>query len=210
MATQFIQEFNEYFHYSRRLLLISAATVQQYHPETTMAPPLAAGINHDTFDANVIMVLAILVCAVICSLVLNSIIKNLFSCSTLVLVESSSNNPSSSKLANRGIKKKALKTFPVITYTTEFKHSWVDSECVICLSKFGVGEKVKILPKCNHGFHIKCIDKWLNSHSSCPTCRHCLIETCQNIIDGNQAPVPEIIVRIELPQHEDIIYNNQH
>ncbi|KAH0745676.1 hypothetical protein KY285_007333 [Solanum tuberosum] len=52
----------ENFHYSRRLL-----------PESTMAPPPAAGISHyttnhqpfghkvNTFDANVIMVLAVLV-----------------------------------------------------------------------------------------------------------------------------------------------------
>ncbi|XP_059307937.1 RING-H2 finger protein ATL78-like [Lycium ferocissimum] len=226
-STQFIQEN---FHYSRRLLLIPAATVQQYHPETTMAPPPAAGISHGlinlplgqsftTFEANVIMVLAVLVCAVIGSLVLNSIIKCIFSCCTLVLVESSSNhtnnNPSSAKLANRGIKKKALQTFPVITYTTEWKYPGLDSECVICLSEFGVGEKIKILPKCNHGFHVKCIDKWLNSHSSCPTCRHCLIETCQKIVIGtssvtttaiSSAAVQETVISIEPLQHEGAIY----
>ncbi|XP_059279698.1 RING-H2 finger protein ATL78-like [Lycium ferocissimum] len=229
-STQFIQEN---LHYSRRLLLIPAATVQQYHPDTTMAPPPAAGISHglinlplghsvNTFEANVITVLAVLVCAVVGSLVLNFIIKCIFSCSTLVLVESSSNhtnnNPSSAKLANKGIKKKALKTFPVITYTTELKHPGLDSECVICLSEFGVGEKVKVLPKCNHGFHVKCIDKWLNSHSSCPTCRHCLIETCQKIVNGDTSvttaaisptAVQETVISIEPLQREDVISNGQ-
>ncbi|KAK4359802.1 hypothetical protein RND71_022031 [Anisodus tanguticus] len=208
--------FLENFHYSRRLL-----------PEAAMAPPLAAGISHDpighnnTIDANVIMVLAVLVCALICSLVLNSIIKCAFKCSSLILADLSSNhtnNPSSPKLVNKGIEKKALKTFPVITYTTELKHPEIDSECVICLSEFGVGEKVKVLPKCNHGFHVKCIDKWLNSHSSCPTCRHCLIETCQKIVNGgtsstttlSAAVVQQVIIRIEPLQREDVISNNQH
>ncbi|KAK4366881.1 hypothetical protein RND71_014761 [Anisodus tanguticus] len=232
-STIVIQEFMENFHYSRRLLLIPAATVQQYQPEATMAPPPAAGISHgpidlplghkvNTLDANVIMVLAVLVCATICSFVLNSIIKCIFSCSTLILVDLSSNhtnNPASStKLANRGIKKSALKTFPVITYTNELKHAWLDSECVICLSEFGVGEKVKVLPKCNHGFHVRCIDKWLNYHSSCPTCRNCLIETCQKIINGDtsvtttaisSAVVHETIIRIEPLQREDVISNRQ-
>ncbi|XP_060184737.1 RING-H2 finger protein ATL78-like [Lycium barbarum] len=217
----------ENFHYSRRLL-----------PEAAMAPPPAAGISHDTIghndtiDANVIMVLAVLVSGLICSLVLNSIIKCACKCSTLILEDSSSNqtnNPSPAKLANRGIKKKALKTFPVITYTTELKHPGLDSECVICLSEFGIGEKVKVLPKCNHGFHVKCIDKWLNSHSSCPTCRHCLIETCQKIVNGADSvtttaisstqlvvsntssltAVQEIVIRIEPLEREGVISSNR-
>ncbi|CAN4114190.1 unnamed protein product [Withania somnifera] len=204
----------ENFHYSRRLL-----------PEATMPPPPTAGISHDatdpplghkvnTLDANVIMVVAVLVCALICSFILNFIIKCTFRCSTIILDDSSSNytnnNSSSEKLANKGIKKKTLQTFPVITYTTELKHPGFGFDCVICLSEFRIGEKIKILPKCNHGFHVNCIDKWLNSHSSCPTCRHCLVETCQIFVPISSAPAQEIIIRIEPLQHEDVISNNQH
>ncbi|XP_009780400.1 RING-H2 finger protein ATL78-like [Nicotiana sylvestris] len=197
-----------------------------------MAPPPAAEISHvNTFDANVIMVLSVLVCALICLLALNSIIKRALRCSNLVSASNSSSNyrnPSASKLANTGIKKKALKTFLVITYTTELKHPGVDTECVICLSDFVAGEKVRVLPKCNHGFHVRCIDKWLNSHSSCPTCRHYLIETCQKIVNGGSSsttrsianphivsntsstvPVQEIIIRIEPLQREGVVSNNQ-
>ncbi|CAN4081132.1 unnamed protein product [Withania somnifera] len=209
-STLLIQEFMENFHYSRRLLL-----------ESTMAPPPTAGISRgptdrpighkvNTFDANVIMVLAVVVCGLICSFILNFIIKCAFRCSTMILLDDSSlnhsnNNPSSEKLANRGIKKKILQTFPVITYTTELKYPGLDSECVICLSEFEIGEKIKVLPKCNHGFHVKCIDKWLNSHSSCPTCRHCLTETCQKMGPISSSPVQEVIIRIEHLQNE-----NQH
>ncbi|XP_055817867.1 RING-H2 finger protein ATL78-like [Solanum dulcamara] len=217
-STLLIQEFMEKFHYSRRSL----------REATAMAPPPAsAGISHDpiddlpignnvnTFYTNVIMVLAVLVSATICSLVLNSIIKCAFRCSTLILVDSYSNFTDSS-VANKGIKKKALKTFSVITYTNELKYSRLDSECVICLSEFIVGEKVKVLPKCNHGFHVKCIDKWLNSHSSCPTCRHCLIETCQKIVNGDNSvttnailptTVEEIVIRIEPLEREGVTSN---
>ncbi|XP_055817855.1 RING-H2 finger protein ATL78-like [Solanum dulcamara] len=218
-STLLIQEFMENFHYSRRLLRDAA----------TMAPPPAvAGISHDPigdlpignnvniFDANVIMVLAVLVSAIICSLVLNAIIKCAFRCSTLILIDSYSNhtNPSS---ANKGIKKKALKTFPIRTYTTELKYPGLGPECVICLLEFVVGEKVKVLPKCEHGFHVKCIDKWINSHSSCPTCRYCLIETCQKIINGDNSvttnaissatTVEEIVIRIEPLEREGVISN---
>lgn len=28
-----------------------------------------------------------------------------------------------------------------------------------------------MLPQCGHGFHVACVDTWLGSHSSCPSCR---------------------------------------
>ncbi|KAF5176250.1 Ring-h2 finger protein atl73 [Thalictrum thalictroides] len=45
------------------------------------------------------------------------------------------------------------------------------AECAICLSEFVQGEGIRILPKCKHGFHVKCIEAWLSAHVSCPTCR---------------------------------------
>uniref|UniRef100_A0A0E0N499 RING-type domain-containing protein n=2 Tax=Oryza TaxID=4527 RepID=A0A0E0N499_ORYRU len=43
--------------------------------------------------------------------------------------------------------------------------------CAICLGEFADGEKVRVLPRCGHGFHVRCVDTWLVSHDSCPTCR---------------------------------------
>jgi len=45
------------------------------------------------------------------------------------------------------------------------------TECSVCLGEFEVGEELRILPKCNHPFHIPCIDTWLASSSTCPLCR---------------------------------------
>ncbi|KAK7369457.1 hypothetical protein VNO80_11495 [Phaseolus coccineus] len=167
---------------------------------------------HD-FNANVVMILAVLLCAVICSLGLNSIIKCALRCSNVVINDPSSmtNSPSSvsyspsPRLANTGIKKKALKTFPTVSYSTELKLPGLDTECVICLSEFVNGDKVRILPKCNHGFHVRCIDKWLSSHSSCPKCRQCLIE-CKKIV-GSQPLVPETIIRIQPLEPEGLERN---
>ncbi|KAK4842258.1 hypothetical protein QYF36_018692 [Acer negundo] len=44
-------------------------------------------------------------------------------------------------------------------------------ECVICLEEYEDGEMAKEMP-CNHRFHDKCIDKWLEIHGSCPVCRY--------------------------------------
>ncbi|KAF8116665.1 hypothetical protein N665_0015s0041 [Sinapis alba] len=50
--------------------------------------------------------------------------------------------------------------------------SGIGEERVICLSDFVSGEKLRLLPKCNQGFHVCCIDKWLEQHLTCPKCRH--------------------------------------
>lgn len=41
----------------------------------------------------------------------------------------------------------------------------------MCLSEFQEDESLRLLPKCNHAFHIPCIDTWLRSHTNCPLCR---------------------------------------
>lgn len=182
--------------HSRRLLLHTPL----YHPPGTAAPPVAGNSQNspdnytgkNSLDENVVMVLSVLLCALICSLGLNSIIKCALRCSSFV--GSESGESPSARLANTGVKRKALKTFPTLIYSAGLKLPGLDTECVICLSEFTSGERLRVLPKCNHGFHVRCIDKWLTSHSSCPTCRHCLIDTCQKIIGCGQttssAPVP--------------------
>jgi len=47
-------------------------------------------------------------------------------------------------------------------------------DCGICLENMKKGEECRALPcseTVNHKFHKKCIDTWLHSHSTCPTCR---------------------------------------
>ncbi|XP_057492803.1 RING-H2 finger protein ATL78-like [Actinidia eriantha] len=213
-TTQLLQDFLLQV-YSRRLLLHTPL----YQPLEAVAPatvnshnPVEPYPGDNSFDANVVMVLSVLLCALICSLGLNSIIRCALRCSNLVA--SASGNTPSARLANTGIKKKARRTFPLVNYSTG-----MEFECVICLSEFTLGERIKVLPKCHHGFHPQCIDKWLNSHSSCPTCRHCLIETCQKIVGHSQVassstpPPPQIpqetIVRIAPLEPEGLIRNYQ-
>lgn len=45
------------------------------------------------------------------------------------------------------------------------------TECAICLNEFLNDETLRLLPKCNHAFHVPCIDTWLRSHTNCPVCR---------------------------------------
>ncbi|TKY71739.1 RING-H2 finger protein ATL77 [Spatholobus suberectus] len=45
------------------------------------------------------------------------------------------------------------------------------TECCICLGAFVDGQKLKVLPGCDHSFHRECINKWLANHFNCPLCR---------------------------------------
>ncbi|XP_022741100.1 RING-H2 finger protein ATL78-like [Durio zibethinus] len=211
ISTQLLQDFFGELH-SRRLLLHTPP----FQTPTTAVPPNPEN-NHNSsnpytsnnsFDANIVMVLSVLLCALICSLGLNSIIRCALRCSSLVASES---GPSTSaRLANTGVKRKALKTFPTVNYSTDLELTGLDSECVICLSDFTPGDRVRLLPKCNHGFHVRCIDKWLSSHSSCPKCRHCLIETCQKIVGCSQASSsepPTVAVTIAPVAPEGLIHS---
>ncbi|PKU83348.1 RING-H2 finger protein ATL72-like [Dendrobium catenatum] len=68
----------------------------------------------------------------------------------------------------------ALQKIPLSIYESNGNDQL--TECPICLFEFTDGEKVRVLPSCNHSFHVQCIDMWLSSHSSCPICRHSLLD----------------------------------
>ncbi|KAL1821802.1 hypothetical protein DCAR_0418229 [Daucus carota subsp. sativus] len=64
----------------------------------------------------------------------------------------------------------------VIDSISIFKYKKCDNliegtDCSVCLTEFRDDEMLRLLPKCNHAFHIPCIDTWLRSHTTCPLCR---------------------------------------
>lgn len=46
----------------------------------------------------------------------------------------------------------------------------IDTACSICLDNFEEDENISTL-KCNHSFHNKCIEAWLDTNFTCPMCR---------------------------------------
>ncbi|PKA61178.1 RING-H2 finger protein ATL3 [Apostasia shenzhenica] len=74
-----------------------------------------------------------------------------------------------SAASRRGLDAAALSSLPITVYrASDFKDG---VECSVCLCELSDGEKARLLPKCNHGFHLECIDMWFQSHSTCPLCR---------------------------------------
>ncbi|KAF3433279.1 hypothetical protein FNV43_RR24381 [Rhamnella rubrinervis] len=169
-------------HRPHRLLLDSESTT----PPPSHGNRTSRGTyNSETnFDTNMVIILAALLCALICALGLNSIVRCALRCSRRFAFETP--DETAARLAATGLKKSALRQIPVAIYRSGINIP--ATECPICLGEFEDGEKVRVLPKCNHGFHVRCIDTWLVSHSSCPTCRQSLLE---QLPSSSNAAAPE-------------------
>ncbi|XP_076958268.1 RING-H2 finger protein ATL72-like [Bidens hawaiensis] len=132
-----------------------------------------------TFDTNMVIILGCLLCALICALGLNSIVRCALRCSRRLVYEGGG------VATPTGVKKKVLRQIPVAVYGVGIEIP--ATECPICLGEFMDGEKVRVLPQCNHGFHVRCIDVWLALHSSCPICRRSLAEMPVVVVGGGVA-----------------------
>ncbi|KAL2929082.1 E3 ubiquitin-protein ligase ATL42 [Bienertia sinuspersici] len=69
-----------------------------------------------------------------------------------------------------GIDKKVVESLPFFKFSS-LKGSKQGLQCAVCLAEFEEVEILRLLPKCKHGFHIECVDLWLEHHSTCPLCR---------------------------------------
>ncbi|XP_047978050.1 RING-H2 finger protein ATL80-like [Salvia hispanica] len=136
-------------------------------PSETPSPPA------DALDSDFVVILAALLCALICVLGLVAVAR----CAWIRRLAGRSAPPSQPRrsAANRGVKKKVLKSLPRATYGEDAEQAAKLSDCAICLAEFAAGEEIRVLPQCGHGFHVGCIDTWLGSHSSCPSCRQILV-----------------------------------
>lgn len=75
--------------------------------------------------------------------------------------------------AARGLDATAIDALPTLAYS-EVKGLHIGKgalECAVCLNEFEDEETLRLLPKCDHVFHLECIDMWLASHTTCPVCR---------------------------------------
>ncbi|PON56025.1 43kDa postsynaptic protein [Parasponia andersonii] len=77
-------------------------------------------------------------------------------------------------LHDAGVDQSFIDTLPVFHYKAiiGLKNPF---DCAVCLCEFEPEDKLRLLPKCSHAFHMDCIDTWLLSHSTCPLCRASLL-----------------------------------
>ncbi|KAG4397691.1 hypothetical protein GLYMA_10G195500v4 [Glycine max] len=70
---------------------------------------------------------------------------------------------------------KSFERYPKLLYSQVEKgsssSSVVSSSCSICLGDYKESDTLRLLPHCDHLFHLACVDPWLRLHSTCPICR---------------------------------------
>ncbi|CAN6290812.1 unnamed protein product [Urochloa humidicola] len=149
---------------ARRLLQANSGGQYATLPAADPPNPLAV-------DSDVVVILAALLCALICVAGLAAVAR----CAR-----------SRRGAADKGLRKKALRALPRLAYEDAVAAAAEGiplAECAICLSEFAPKEEIRVLPHCGHGFHVACVDTWLAAHSSCPSCRHVLV-----LVDQPQPP----------------------
>ncbi|KAK6146185.1 hypothetical protein DH2020_020054 [Rehmannia glutinosa] len=93
---------------------------------------------------------------------------------------------------DHGLEAAVLNSLPVFPYSSS-KAAEADQpplECAVCLTDFEENDAVRLLPKCNHSFHIECIDMWFHSHSTCPLCRSAV----DPAVNRNEPPPVVVVV----------------
>lgn len=69
--------------------------------------------------------------------------------------------------AEKGLSAAELEKLPKMTG----KDLVMGNECAVCLEEIGGEQAARLVPGCNHGFHMQCADTWLSKNSVCPVCR---------------------------------------
>ncbi|KAK4348020.1 hypothetical protein RND71_034359 [Anisodus tanguticus] len=148
----------------------SSSTSPQAAAKSTAAEPP----SYVNVEPDYVVIIAALLCALICIIGLIAVAR----CAWMRRTGRASGGqslPSTSTAANKGLKKKVLKSLPKFSFDPSSAMTRSSVECAICLADYAEGDEVKVLPQCGHGFHAQCVDTWLGSHSSCPSCRQILV-----------------------------------
>ena len=183
---------------ARRLLSPAAAAAAPsqgpaaVHEQVQAAEARArAAAPFSSLNATVITVLSLLLCALVVVLAVHAVVRCAFRVTCLVCYgqeeppgggagESGASSSSSSS-------RRALP--PPVVYPAEVELAGCGAaECAICLTEFAHGDRVRALPHCNHGFHVRCIDRWLAARQTCPTCRRAPFAAKPSLPERAEAP----------------------
>ncbi|KAG6538505.1 hypothetical protein ZIOFF_003629 [Zingiber officinale] len=135
------------------------------------------------FHSNVILTFAALLCALICALGLAFVARCAWLRRSLAAHADRPLLPALPLIPRKGIKQKTLRALPTLSFAASSSSSTAAPapagvelvDCAICLAEFACGDLVRVLPQCGHGFHAACVDTWLGSNASCPSCRRVVV-----------------------------------
>jgi hypothetical protein len=89
-----------------------------------------------------------------------------------------SSPPASPKARDRREVELAITALPVFVHSSSSSGGGggagpaaASAECAICIAEFADGDEGRLLPRCGHPFHARCVDTWFRFHTTCPLCR---------------------------------------
>ncbi|KAL8498476.1 hypothetical protein ACS0TY_021706 [Phlomoides rotata] len=68
---------------------------------------------------------------------------------------------------NKGLFASDLRKLPKVTG----KDLVLGTDCAVCLDEIESEQSARMIPGCNHGFHLEYADSWLSKNSICLVCR---------------------------------------
>nr|CAB3465498.1 unnamed protein product [Digitaria exilis] len=90
-----------------------------------------------------------------------------------------SSPPASPKARDRQEVERAITALPVFVVSSSSaadEAAAAARECAICIAEFADGEEGRLLPRCGHRFHARCVDAWFRFQSTCPLCRAAVLD----------------------------------
>ncbi|PAN19294.1 hypothetical protein PAHAL_3G262100 [Panicum hallii] len=191
------------------------ATAGAAVPDARSVPVPASADAFTFLNANAILVLALLVCGLVASLALRAVLQ----CALRVTrqafrsrsggaggaPEQDDPGQGAGQAARGGGKQpqrpprrvtRLVRVLPCLAYSAGLAQELAGSsrsECAICLAAFARGEAVRVLPRCGHGFHARCIDRWLAARPTCPTCRQAPFDQTTALLQPADGPGPAVV-----------------
>ncbi|XP_066315463.1 RING-H2 finger protein ATL72-like [Miscanthus floridulus] len=196
-----------------RRLLSDAAAADAAAPsagppamQVSAAHTHAAAAPFSSLNTTVITVLSLLLCGLVVVLAVHAVVRCAFRVTRRVCYGQDEEPPgggggdasaaSSSPSCQAGPRRKRGPRTglpPWIVYSREVELTGCGAaECAICLTEFVQGDRVRALPHCNHGFHVRCIDRWLAARQTCPTCRRAPFAAKPSPSLPDRAEAPEV------------------
>ncbi|KZV55879.1 hypothetical protein F511_15729 [Dorcoceras hygrometricum] len=159
----------------------SSLGVRSVFHEESSSPPSASGSKINPAVLFIIVILAVLFfIAGLLHLLVRFLTKNQSSSDSARNLEDSTSDTLERQLQqlfhlhDSGLDQAFIDALPVFSYK-EIVGPKEPFDCAVCLCEFLEMDQLRLLPMCSHAFHIKCIDTWLMSNSTCPLCRGTLI-----------------------------------
>jgi E3 ubiquitin-protein ligase ATL10/75/76/77/78 len=143
-----------------------------------------------SFDSGIAIILAALLCSVLCALSVSAVVRCRLRCRRRRVESEPGMDLGVEGVKGSTCREIDIKALPATVYHTAGSPV-AGMDCPICLTEFAEGEKVRVLPECSHTFHVDCIDAWVVSNPSCPSCRHSLLYVVGEKSSGVVQPAAE-------------------